>query len=726
MRRIWAFAFIVTMIMLVIPSANAGIVINELSVEPGSTGEILDEYMMEWVELFNDGPASQNVGGWILTDRQAVTRATLPFWIIPEGAYLTVHFGEGDDDDDFSDGEGHYYVGDVPEYYDTENGECALYSGAPSAGSIIDFVAWGHSMDYMSGMASLHAVSAGIWPSMEFISTDTLKAVDHLSRAFDGFDTDAPGDFIMHKWQWMLQYGSQQPSNPVQQSPMDNRVITETMPTFDWFDVESVDSYRLQVIPDTSYSSPIVDIDGLEVSEYTPGFPLPGNVYTWRVSGEVGGDSSRWSREWLLFIDDGSWVVSEQGGRERTTCPFLYQRKDSKLLCIWFNSRPGCPETGLEPWDAALPNNFWSVQRQNHGSNYCVRASIAMINHHLGGDLLQDRISYYLFREWMDRYPGPEGDLGHAFGCDLPTTSTQEKDGLSWALDSASIDVKSKPMGQVSISFDSITTWIDQLDCFMARIPGHMMVIDAYTVFTQGNNTSEVIYVNDPREGQDTLVYSASIGFTNIRGLGTNFEHAFLHPQGWSSYRTLEASCTTDTDGDGVMDFDEENRFFTSINSLDSDSDGVNDKQEIRSYTFHGTDHPNCPVWNAANPFFPDIDGDSLRAELDWDTDNDSLSDGAEDLDGDGINPEPGETCVYDSLNRVTAVMAVVVSTDGNNAVLRWPPIVTASSYSIYGDTVSFSTGDLLEVVVDTTWTDYDAASIRPSPYFYYVTATTE
>ncbi len=489
MRILWIFTVVFVMMTVILPSANAEVVINEILIQPGSTGELLAYYMMEWVELFNDGPASQNVGGWVLTDREAVTRATLPVWAVPEGAYLTVHFGEGDDDVDFSDGEGHYYVGDVPEYFDTDNDECALYSGAPSAVTIVDFVAWGHSMDYMSGMASLHAVSAGIWSSMEFVSTETLDAVDHLRRAFDGFDTDSPDDFLIHKWRWIVQHGSQQPSNPIQQSPVNNRVITETMPTFDWYDVESVDSYRLQVIPDTSYSSPIIDIDGLESSEYTPDFALPGNIYTWRVSGEVGGEPSRWSDGSVVFVEDGSWTISQQGGFGVASCPHLYQRKDSKLLCIcktwrdttaWKLTRPGCFENTPDPWDAPHPNGYQQNTPQ-HALNYCVRASIAMINHKLGGDLLEDRISYYFFNEWLDVIPGPEGDLGHGWGVDPPDSNTQEEDGLSWALSGATIDVKAKPTLSY-FSFDSIKTWIDQLDCFMARVPGHMMVRCIYSM----------------------------------------------------------------------------------------------------------------------------------------------------------------------------------------------------------------------------------------------------
>ena len=122
----------------------------------------------------------------------------------------------------------------------------------------------------------------------------------------------------------------------------------------------------------------------------------------------------------------------------------------------------------------------------------------------------------------------------------------------------------------------------------------------------------------------------------------------------------------------------------------------------------------------------PDIDLDTLRAELDWDTDGDSLSDGAEDLDGDGISPETGETCVYDPSNTPPPATTVVIATDGENVVLNWYPVAAAIAFTVYGDNIPFSEGDSLVTVTNTTWTDFGAVSTRPSPYFYYVTATVE
>ena len=53
--------------------------------------------------------------------------------------------------------------------------------------------------------------------------------------------------------------------------------------------------------------------------------------------------------------------------------------------------------------------------------------------------------------------------------------------------------------------------------------------------------------------------------------------------------RRQETSVTTDSDADGVVDFDEMERFHTSPTNPDSDGDKVHDKQDIASGIFEPT-----------------------------------------------------------------------------------------------------------------------------------------
>jgi outer membrane protein OmpA-like peptidoglycan-associated protein len=100
-----------------------------------------------------------------------------------------------------------------------------------------------------------------------------------------------------------------------------------------------------------------------------------------------------------------------------------------------------------------------------------------------------------------------------------------------------------------------------------------------------------------------------------------------------------------DTDGDGLNDGEEVNRYKTDPLKADTDGDGLNDGEEVNRYK--------------TDPLKWDTDGDGLSDgdevnryktdPLKWDTDGDGLSDGAEvnqyktdplkwDTDGDGLN----------------------------------------------------------------------------------------
>jgi len=84
------------------------------------------------------------------------------------------------------------------------------------------------------------------------------------------------------------------------------------------------------------------------------------------------------------------------------------QRKDTKMLCL-----DGCDEIGAVCWDNE------QVDHNGHGSHYCVRASIQMINAHYGGTLSQDRMTHWIIAEYPDsnkKALEPDFDLWHSSG----------------------------------------------------------------------------------------------------------------------------------------------------------------------------------------------------------------------------------------------------------------------------------------------------------------------
>jgi len=618
----------------------AAVLINEVLLYPCEPDVEVPLYENQWVELFNSGAGSADLTGWKLSANEATEIASLPPWTLPAGAFLKIHWGIGTDDNDFSDGDGHHYLQTTSWPFDMERDECGLYSGELSAQTISDFINWDIGPSYTPGAAHALAVAAGIWPEGEFFNPQAVLTATTVGRAFNGLDSNGPGDLFAYQLLDYAAAGISQPANPIQIYPEQNVVLTETSPMFDWQDVPTVDAYQVQVANDPDFSVAVID-ETVANSSYTPLVPLEGEVYLYRVRGWRSGAPTSWSAPWLFAIDSTGAVVNDM--KAKPQCPFRWQRKDTNLLCLvdlWHGKRPGCLEAGWFPWDAPHPNGPPSVW-DPHSYLYCARAAISMINAQYGGNLSQDRISYHYFAEISDLVAGPEGDLGHGamMGGDRFVAT------LSWALGGVAISRGFEPF-----LFNDLKTWFDERGCYIARVPMHAVVISGYTDLTFRNSVIKVIYVNDPARGANqSRVYQWIFNGVPVPHAPTyRFLEVFLQPAPPAVIdgRTQEAAVTTDSDGDGMMNFDEgQPRTFHSLaTKADTDGDQVSDKNEVRNYTFHDWYH-----WGHENDplAFPDIDGDGWRAENDCDSDNGGQFDGGEDINGNGHNVEPGETCVF-------------------------------------------------------------------------------
>jgi LPXTG-motif cell wall-anchored protein len=279
------------------------------------------------------------------------------------------------------------------------------------------------------------------------------------------------------------------------------------------------------------------------------------------------------------------------------------ERKDTRMLCL-----EGCPLTGPDAWDIE------HADRSSHDSDRCLRAAISMIVAYYGGNLSQDRLSYYAYAE----YPNdelPEHDLGHGKGL----RNISAKDLLEWALIGSSVGrLTGKP------DFETIEYYIDS-GYPILRDNGEehwITVIDGYDIEGQMVHVIEPLNATESKisyENLDVFVMWVALG-DNIRG------------------RSDEPTIWMDTDGDGIVDFDETNRFHTDPHKADTDGDGIDDKTEIRSYTFLANG-----LFDSLDTRKTDADKDGLRAELDPDSDNDGIPDGSEDLNHNGI-VDPSET----------------------------------------------------------------------------------
>ena len=378
------------------------------------------------------------------------------------------------------------------------------------------------------------------------------------------------------------------------------------------------------------------------------------------------------------------------------------QRKDTKMLCL-----DGCSETGSTCWDGE------QVDHNGHGSHYCVRASVKMINSYYGGVLSQDRMTYWMIVE----YPASnkkalktDFDLWHGSG--------SGNEMLPWALGYAYNDWSKITSGSGKPSYSSIKTWIGQGRPIRVSIPGHSMVIDGWWE----DGAILKVHLLDPWclwDGNDS---HSGAGWRDYYGSYLNITGYDVCPTPAQvpSPRVQESYVTLDSDGDGICDFDEIYRFGTNRFSVDTDGDGIRDKAEIRSYIFDNNGNHNvlqrigniwsCKVnvpagpcgyiynpaatgvpwaslaagWTCprcgnsksgfrneitecmpASPYDPnpdvlalihanaDPDGDGLRIERDPDSDNDGALDGQEDTNHNGkYEPDLGETNPFDPNER--------------------------------------------------------------------------
>lgn len=646
-------------------AANSDILINEVMFNPGFGG-------YQWVELKNTGTTAINLGGYRITNEQGILGYTIPAALptVPSGALVVVVFdgaGSAQDDYNFSDNVAtlHSPLGLV-NILGTTRGQCALYSpsgsqsiyiplimknfqswnpiipGPPSPfpePSIRAFVAWGAPPNWDAPLyePAADANKAGIW------SPDRYIPLTHGLGYFLLGETSAPNETIgllpgsltgpLDNWNlYTAGQATKGEENPVPVVSWFNlangAVIDGAAFQLGWGPVGKATGYRFQMSTSSDLSSPVEQI----LSKAVYSSPQYGTFY-WRVKVLSASGESPWSE---IRQTTGVFLTGTAGDGLIQAAPKILgiqhkqQLKDTHMLCLG-----GCDKS---LWDTPHPHT-----ETPHSVRYCARATISMMASFYGGQLSQDRITYQLFKD-----NPPEGDLGHGKGTDDVETDFWGEHYpaitslLAWALGLNKSDI----LVQVEKPpFEQIKQWIDAGRPIMARIPGHIQVIDGY----QEDNGYSLIHVLDPTFDKDVMqnygehdtagifVGPAKSGAPNVR---SDEAGIWENPPVYGTPKI--PGIPKDSDKDGIIDFDELVRFQTNPylpDGKDSDYDGIEDKIEMMSYLF-AENGVYLPVIR------PDIDGDGLRKELDLDSDNKDNKgtiDGCEDINQDGIW-QPGET----------------------------------------------------------------------------------
>lgn len=298
-------------------------------------------------------------------------------------------------------------------------------------------------------------------------------------------------------------------------------------------------------------------------------------------------------------------------------------------------------------WGEMALDREWDKPHLHHAhydeeeSYRCWIVGAQILNHYYGGDITQDEIKIHFKQEFKVSIPFLQdsssalilGSFLHYSQGGADSKMLIVDSMMHWVLnDYTMLNRNDRRPTETEIS-----NYLKQSIPLYIWGNGHVMVLDAYKRTLTGKFFVRV--VNTDNNGR--------IAWISLESLEID---GFMAPQVIGNVRKTEPLIHLDTDGDGVMDYDEQVRFGTNVKKKDSDGDEVDDKTEIFSYVIvEKLPDLNRTIWKMgiSKLTMADIDNDGLRAEHDVDSDAGGKSDGDEDLNKNGLIDD-GESNPYD------------------------------------------------------------------------------
>ncbi len=512
-------------------------------------------------------------------------------------------------------------------------GEVSVYQiDEQAVEKLVTFVAWGGPAK-VSGRSSQRAL---LWPIGAFVRS---------SESFGLYPADSEGlnaysigllplsrmarlqDWTVYNREEITLGAANAVSAPKKFTAPDGTVFRTGDLVIGWTGSQHAREYEFELARDEGFTD-IVDRKVIKKPLYRPTTPLAAGEYFYRVRTiNKDGVQSGWSNARRVGTKDmAGGVLGAVEKRVIQAADYRRQRKDTQLLCIdSCASEHGLPAD--QPWDDIHPDDV-PIYGHDHGDMNCVRASMSMIASHFGKQLSQDRIAYYDREERPGRGDGtPLFDLAHSVGY----APADVQPVFEWVLDEAT-----DRSAVTDPSFADIRGWLDDDRPIMTATCSHMRVLSGYRIDDAGD---EWVQIMDPWTGPPAGSWETYDSWAT-----GNCHAVWIAPANAPNTRSDEDSVWNDTDGDGVMDFDEQFRFATKRFKKDADNDDVEDKNDIREYVFNVADNYDLRT--------ADLDVDTIRKENDPDNDHDTFSDGCEDANGNGKR-DPGE--IGDNFDNTTA-----------------------------------------------------------------------
>lgn len=349
-------------------------------------------------------------------------------------------------------------------------------------------------------------------------------------------------------------------------------------------------------------------------------------AYSWKVASYAdvnsangnmnldGSDEDEVHTVYILDLDHQSVKLKEK--KIINVTPFA-ARRDTKLL---------------DPlWGNLIEEKEWNKEHTSHAEydeeeeGRCWAVAANTLNHYYGGTMTQDEIKIYGMK-----YQNPRNGSLYYFlhGDEGGAAQATEEEVLRYLFGEPPTVGSGEPsLSTIRNAFNRTIPDPIYVAVRATAKYGHAMVMDGYAVLDQ-----RVSY-DDGKTVEKGGVYYHLLNLdnngTSLWVSANSFSYKFyLIAENRTKVGRTDYRVGHDSDEDGVMDYDEIERFKSDAYKYDSDNDDLNDLEEISAFVkLCKVDDPKvgCTSFD-----YLDSDGDNLPTYWDWDSDNGGEKDGSE------------------------------------------------------------------------------------------------
>ncbi len=149
---------------------------------------------------------------------------------------------------------------------------------------------------------TVYGVSPNLTAEVSFAPWRSMTVGNYLFKVYTNLSTDVNlGNNLLQR------YFTIKPIPITLQAPSNNLTTNDNTPYFNWTDVDSADSYRIQVADNTEFLNCVIDtVTSISEWQVPDDWPLADSIYYWRVRVEGPGSFDPWSEVRTLTIDTQS------------------------------------------------------------------------------------------------------------------------------------------------------------------------------------------------------------------------------------------------------------------------------------------------------------------------------------------------------------------------------------------------------------------------------------